>query len=129
MLADLAGRGRAMELALTGRWVGADEALAMGLVNRVEDDPGEAAAGVAAELAAQGPEVSAKVKSVMAAGGLLDRLRAERQATGRPGPRRPRRPGDERRRLITDLRRRNRDEMDVIMTEIRDMRGRWGRAA
>jgi enoyl-CoA hydratase/carnithine racemase len=69
-----------MELALTGRWVEADEALAMGLVNRVEDDPGRAAAGVAAELAAQGPAVSAKVKTVTAAGGLLDRLQAERQA-------------------------------------------------
>ena len=80
VLTDLVGRGMAMELALTGRWVQADEALAMGLVNRVEDDPGQAAAGVAAELAAQGPGVSAKVKSVTAAGGLLDRLQAERQA-------------------------------------------------
>ena len=69
-----------MELALTGRWVEAGEALTMGLVNRVEDDPGQAAAGVAAELAAQGPEVSAKVKSVTAAGGLLHRLHAEAQA-------------------------------------------------
>ena len=80
VLTDLIGRGTAMELALTGRWVQADEALAMGLVNRVEDDPGQAAAGVAGELAAQGPGVSAKVKSVTAAGGLLDRLHAERQA-------------------------------------------------
>jgi enoyl-CoA hydratase/carnithine racemase len=80
VLTDLVGRGTAMELALTGRWVGADEALAMGLVNRVEDDPGEAAAAVAAELAAQGPGIAAKVKSVTAAGGLLDRLHAERQA-------------------------------------------------
>jgi enoyl-CoA hydratase/carnithine racemase len=80
VLTDLVGRGTAMELALTGRWVEAGEALAMGLVNRVEDDPGEAAATVAAELAAQGPGISAKVKSVTAAGGLLDRLHAERQA-------------------------------------------------
>jgi enoyl-CoA hydratase/carnithine racemase len=80
VLTDLVGRGRAMELALTGRWVQAGEALAMGLVNRVEDDPGQVAAGIAAELAVQGPGVSAKVKSVTAAGGLLDRLHAERQA-------------------------------------------------
>src|SRR5262249_60213906 len=80
VLTDLVGRGTAMELALTGRWVQAGEALAMGLVNRVEDDPSQAAAGIAAELAAQDPGVSAKVKSVAAAGGLLDRLRAERQA-------------------------------------------------
>jgi enoyl-CoA hydratase len=80
VLTDLVGRGTAMELALTGRWVHASEALAMGLVNRVEDDPGRAAAGIAAELATQDPEASAKVKSVAAAGGLLNRLQAERQA-------------------------------------------------
>jgi enoyl-CoA hydratase/carnithine racemase len=87
VLTDLVGRGTAMELALTGRWVDAGEALALGLVNRVEDDPGRAAAGIAAELAAQDPEVSAKVKSVTAAGGLLDRLRAERQANRSAWPR------------------------------------------
>jgi enoyl-CoA hydratase/carnithine racemase len=80
VLTDLVGRGMAMELALTGRWVQADEALAMGLVNRVEADPGRAAAGLAADLAAQGPAVSAKVKSLTAAAGLLERLQAERQA-------------------------------------------------
>jgi enoyl-CoA hydratase/carnithine racemase len=80
VLTDLVGRGAAMELALTGRWVGATEALAMGLVNRVEDDPDPVAAGVAEELAGQGPGASASVKSVAAAGGLLDRLHAERQA-------------------------------------------------
>lgn len=80
VLTDLVGRGTAMELALTGRWVEAGEALAMGLVNRVEDDPGAAAAALATELAARGPGIAAKVKSVTAAGGLLDRLHAERQA-------------------------------------------------
>jgi enoyl-CoA hydratase/carnithine racemase len=79
VLTDLVGRGAAMELALTGRWVEAAEALAMGLVNRVEDDPGRVAAGIAAELAAPGSPVSARVKSLMSAG-LLDRLRAEWQA-------------------------------------------------
>ena len=80
VLADLIGRGTAMELALTGRWVEAGEALALGLVNRIEDDPGQAAAVVAGELAARDPGISAKVKSITAAGGLLDRLHAERQA-------------------------------------------------
>jgi enoyl-CoA hydratase len=80
VLTDLVGRGTAMELALTGRWVEAAEALAIGLVNRVDDDPGQVAAGIAAELATQDPQASARVKSVAAAGGLLDRLRAERQA-------------------------------------------------
>lgn len=80
VLTDLVGRGTAMDLALTGRWVEATEALAMGLVNRVEDDPDRVAADIAEELAAQGPGASARVKSVTAAGGLIDRLRAERRA-------------------------------------------------
>lgn len=37
-LPRIVGRGRALDLILTGRPVGADEALAMGLVNRVVDD-------------------------------------------------------------------------------------------
>jgi enoyl-CoA hydratase/carnithine racemase len=80
VLTDLVGRGTAMELALTGRWVEAGEALALGLVNRVEDAPDQVAASIAEELAAHDPRASAKVKSVSAAGGLLDRLHAERQA-------------------------------------------------
>ena len=80
VLTDLVGRGTAMELALTGRWVEAGEALAMGLVNRVEDAPDQVAASIAEELAAHDPRASAKVKSVSAAGGLLERLHAERQA-------------------------------------------------
>jgi enoyl-CoA hydratase/carnithine racemase len=80
VLTDLVGRGTAMELALTGRWVEAGEALAMGLVNRVEDAPDQVAAGIAEELAGHDPRASAKVKSVSAAGGLLERLHAERQA-------------------------------------------------
>jgi enoyl-CoA hydratase/carnithine racemase len=80
VLTDIVGRGTAMELAMTGRWVEATEALAMGLVNRVEKDPGQVAADIAGELAALGPRASASVKSVAAAGGLLDRLHAERQA-------------------------------------------------
>jgi len=63
---------------LTGRWVEAPEALALGLVNRVCDDPEPVAAQIAADLAGRG--AGAGVKSVMAAGGLLDRLRAERSA-------------------------------------------------
>ena len=53
-LPRIVGHGRAMDLILTGRAVGAAEALAMGLVNRVVPD-GEAlraAVGLASELAA-----------------------------------------------------------------------------
>lgn len=91
ILADLAGRGAALELTMTGRWVEAAEALALGLVNRIDDDPGQAAASIAGTLAALGPRAPGRIKNVMSAGGLLDRLRAERlanraawdQATGR----------------------------------------------
>jgi len=77
LLPDLAGRGAALDLVLTGRWVDAGEALALGLVNQVEDDPERAAEELAGSLAARG--AGAAVKAVMAAGGLLDRLRAERE--------------------------------------------------
>ena len=77
LLPDLVGRGAAMDLVLTGRWVAAAEARSLGLVSRIEDDPDLAAGQIAAELAARGG--GAGVKAVLAAGGLLDRLRAERQ--------------------------------------------------
>jgi enoyl-CoA hydratase/carnithine racemase len=76
LLPDLVGRGPAMDLVLTGRWVQAAEALALGLVNQVCDDPEPVAAAIAAGLAGHG----AGAKAVMAAGGLLDRLRTERAA-------------------------------------------------
>jgi enoyl-CoA hydratase len=76
LLPDLVGRGTAMELTLTGRWVEAAEALALGLVNQVCDDPEPVAAEIAASLAGRG----SGVKAVMAAGGLLDRMQAERAA-------------------------------------------------
>jgi enoyl-CoA hydratase/carnithine racemase len=77
LLPDLVGRGAALDLVLSGRWVEAAEALALGLVNRVTDDPERAASQLAADLAARGS--GAGVKAVMAAGGLLDRLRTERE--------------------------------------------------
>jgi enoyl-CoA hydratase/carnithine racemase len=81
LLPDLVGRGAAMDVVLTGRWVQAAEALALGLVNRVTDDPERDAEQIAADLAARGAASGAAggVKAVMAAGGLLDRLRAERE--------------------------------------------------
>ena len=77
VLPDLVGRGAALDITLTGRWVEADEALALGLVNRITDEPWAQADQIAADLAARGS--GAGVKAVMAAGGLLDRLRAERE--------------------------------------------------
>jgi len=93
VLPDLVGRGRAAELAMTGRWLDAAEALAVGLVNRVEPDPLPAAEELAAGLAAGSAESVAGVKMITAVGGLLDRLHAEQEAnraawaaTLTPGP-------------------------------------------
>jgi enoyl-CoA hydratase len=79
ILPDLIGRGPALDLCMTGRWVDAAEALALGLVHRVEDDPDRAAGGLAEELAAAGPLGPGRIKTVASAGGLLDRLQMERQ--------------------------------------------------
>jgi len=68
-----------MDLTLTGRWVEAAEALALGLLNQVCEDPEPVAAGIAASLAGRGSGVFG-IKTVMVAGGLLDRMRAERTA-------------------------------------------------
>ncbi len=76
LLPDLVGRAAAMDLVLTGRWVETAEALALGLVNRVCDDPELMAGQMAAGLAGRG----AGVKMVMAADGILDRMQAERSA-------------------------------------------------
>jgi enoyl-CoA hydratase len=80
VLPDLVGRGRAAELAMTGRWVDATEALALGLVNRVEPDPLAAAGELAATLAAGRAGSLARIKLITATGGLLDRLHAEQEA-------------------------------------------------
>jgi len=49
VLADRVGRGRAEDICLSGRSLGAEEALAIGLVDQIADDPGEAALAYARE--------------------------------------------------------------------------------
>jgi enoyl-CoA hydratase/carnithine racemase len=71
--------GAALEICMTGRWVDAAEALKLGLVHRVDDDPDRTAAGLAETLVAGGPLGPGRIKTVASAGGLLDRLRTERQ--------------------------------------------------
>jgi enoyl-CoA hydratase/carnithine racemase len=78
-LPSLVGRGRALDLCLTMRTVGAEEALAMGLVDRVEEDPVAAAVDLASDLARLDPEAVGRVKRVVTeASGYLDALREER---------------------------------------------------
>jgi enoyl-CoA hydratase len=78
-LPSLVGRGRALDLCLTMRAVGAEEALAIGLVDRIGEDPGAAAVDLASELARLDPDAVGRVKRVATGtSGHLDALREER---------------------------------------------------
>ena len=80
ILPDLVGRAAAVDLIMTARWVDATEALRLGLVSDVVAEPLTAATDLAGDLAARSPGPLARAKPIMAAGGLLDRLRTEHQA-------------------------------------------------
>jgi enoyl-CoA hydratase len=64
-LPSLVGRGRAMELCLSMRWVGAEEALRIGLADRLADDPDAAALDLAEEIAGLEPGAVRRVKRVV----------------------------------------------------------------
>ena len=82
-LPALVGRGRALDLCLTGRRVEAEEALAIGLVDRIEDDPDAAAVALAAELAALDEAAVARVKAIVARSGDPAAALAEEAAGNR----------------------------------------------
>ncbi len=67
-LPRLIGTGRALDLILTGRHVGAEEALAMGLVNRVADDALEEAVALARLTLRNGPIAIGLAKEAVARG-------------------------------------------------------------
>lgn len=78
-LPSLVGRGRALDLCLTMRAVGAEEALAIGLVDRIEDDPAEVAVELASGFARLDPAAVSRAKHVVSgASGYVDALREER---------------------------------------------------
>ena len=78
-LPSLVGRGRAMDLCLTMRPVGADEALAIGLVDRVADDADAASLALATDFAALDPAAATRVKRVAwGAARALEALEDER---------------------------------------------------
>jgi enoyl-CoA hydratase/carnithine racemase len=79
-LPSLIGRGRAVELCLTMRTVDADEALRIGLLERLEPDVRSSAIAAAAAIAQLDAPAAARVKSVArVATGLLAALDAERE--------------------------------------------------
>ncbi len=49
-------------------------------MNRIDNDPDRAAGDLAGTLAGLGSRAPQKIKRIMSAGGLVDRLRAERLA-------------------------------------------------
>jgi enoyl-CoA hydratase len=78
-LPSLVGRGRAIDLCMTMRTVGAQEAASIGLLDRVELDPRQAACVTAAAFAQLDPDAAARIKAVArVATGLLDALDSER---------------------------------------------------
>jgi enoyl-CoA hydratase len=83
-LPSLVGRGRALDLCLTMREVGAEEAIEIGLVDRIADDAAAAALELAAAIAKLDQPAVARVKDVarIASGALeaLERERAENRA-------------------------------------------------
>ncbi|WP_049902409.1 enoyl-CoA hydratase/isomerase family protein [Halococcus agarilyticus] len=76
-LPRIVGEGNAMDLALSGRTVDAEEALRMGLVSRVTDDP----TGVAREVAANDRAALERLQPLLRnRGSDADRERDEREA-------------------------------------------------
>ena len=78
-LGSLVGRGRAMDLCLSMREVSAEEAAAIGLVDRVADDPDAAALELATQVTRLDRAAVARVKRLVASDGLLESLRRERR--------------------------------------------------
>jgi enoyl-CoA hydratase/carnithine racemase len=64
-LPRLVGIDHAKELTFSGRIVGAEEALALGLVTRVDEQPLAAATQLAAEIAARSPDAIQRGKQLL----------------------------------------------------------------
>lgn len=78
VLPDLLGRSRALELAMTGRWLEAEHALHAGLVSELVEDPWRAAFELARTLTGCDSAALARIKDVGTRGPLVERLRMER---------------------------------------------------
>ncbi len=86
-LGSLVGRGRALDLCLNMRAVAADEALAMGLIDRVAPDPWAAARAMASDMARLDRGAVGRVKRIVHDGAelwaMLEQERAGNRATWR----------------------------------------------
>ena len=83
ILPDLVGRAAALELTMTGRWVGAAEALALGLANRIDNDPDGAAGEPGRDAGRAGPGGAAEDQEDHV--GRRPGRPAARRAAGEPG--------------------------------------------
>ena len=78
-LPSLVGRGRALELCMTMRTVAAEEALVLGLLDRLEEDPRAPALELAQSIARLDPGAVARLKAItVTATSLRDALEEER---------------------------------------------------
>jgi 2-(1,2-epoxy-1,2-dihydrophenyl)acetyl-CoA isomerase len=82
-LPAVVGRQRALELLTTGKRIGGDEALAIGLVDRLDDDPRTGAHAMAAEIAGSAPQAVRSIRATLRAdlvdafAAMVDHERAE----------------------------------------------------
>lgn len=79
-LPGLVGRGRALDWALTMRWVGAAEAWQAGLVSEPVGQPDAAAVVAATAFCALDLAAVRRLKQAVNDTGMLERLRGERRA-------------------------------------------------
>jgi enoyl-CoA hydratase/carnithine racemase len=88
-LTRLCGVDLAKDLAMTGRAVDGAEALRLGLVTRLDDDPRAAALALAAEIAGRNPDAVRAIKRLLNRAAALDpdqvaaQLASERDEIGR----------------------------------------------
>jgi enoyl-CoA hydratase len=73
---DVAFRRRVLDLALTGRRIGVEEALGARIIHEIVDDPRAAAEAAALEMAEWSPESVALVKGMLGSGAVDDHARA-----------------------------------------------------
>jgi len=77
ILPALLGRARALDLMLTSRWLGAEEAVRCGLLRAVHEDPWTEAAEILDRLQQLDQRAVAQLRQLSLEDGLLERLTAE----------------------------------------------------